>query len=157
MVINGNGCISIDTAFVTGPTPLTANISSTPASCANLCDGTATIGVVGGVGPFDYAWSPLPGGGPNAPHVTDLCPGSYDIFVHDQGGCDATFSVLITAPSPITVDATVTEISCACECDGAITVSGQGGTGAFNYTWSPSPPFGQNTGTASGLCPGLGP
>ncbi len=154
VVINGNGCISIDTAFVTGPTPLTANISSTPASCANLCDGTATIGVVGGVGPFDYAWSPLPGGGPNAPHVTDLCPGSYDIFVHDQGGCDATFSVLITAPSPITVDATVTEISCAGQCDGAITVSGQGGTGAFNYTWSPSPPFGQNTGTASGLCPG---
>lgn len=154
VVTNGNGCISIDTAFVTEPTPLTANISSTPVSCVNRCDGTATIGVVGGVGPFDYAWTPLPGGGPNAPQVTDLCPGSYDIFVHDQGGCDATFSVLVTAPSPITAGATVTDISCTGQCDGAITVSGQGGTGAFNYTWSPSPPFGQNTGTASGLCPG---
>ncbi|MEO5586030.1 MAG: SprB repeat-containing protein, partial [Flavobacteriales bacterium] len=128
VVTNANGCITIDTAFVTEPAPLTANISSTPASCPNLCDGTATIGVVGGVGPFDYAWSPLPGGGPNAPQATGLCPGPYEIFVHDQGGCDATFNVLITAPAPITAGAAVTDISCSGQCDGAITISGQGGT-----------------------------
>ncbi len=153
-VTNGSGCITIDTAFVTEPDPLVANISSTPTSCVNTCDGTATIGIVGGVGPFAYTWSPTPGGGQGTPQATGLCAGSYEIFVQDLGGCDATFSVLITAPAPITVDATITDISCAGQCDGSITVNAQGGTGTLGYTWSPMPPAGQGTATASGLCPG---
>lgn len=153
-VTNGSGCITIDTAFVTEPDPLEANISSTPTNCANTCDGTATIGIVGGVGPFTYTWSPAPGGGQGTPQATGLCAGSYEILVHDQGGCDATFNVLILSPQPIAVDATVTTISCAGQCDGSITVNAQGGTGTLGYTWSPMPPAGQGTATASGLCPG---
>ena len=155
VVTNGNGCVAIDTAVVTEPAPLAADISSSPVTCGDLCNGTATIGVTGGAGPFDITWAPVPGAGQGTPHATGLCPGSYDILVHDRGGCNATFSVLITAPPAITVAATVADISCAGQCDGSITLDAQGGTGAFSYTWSPAPGSGQGTATAGGLCPGV--
>ncbi len=151
---NGSGCITVDTARVTEPAPLVANISSSPTSCVNTCDGIATIGIVGGVGPFSYSWSPAPGGGQGTPQATGLCAGSYDVFVQDQGGCDATYSVLILSPDPINVAAVATDISCVGQCDGEIALNAQGGNGPFTYTWSPLPPAGQGTATVSGLCSG---
>lgn len=153
-VTNGNGCVSIDTAVVAAPLPFTANISSTPASCAGACDGTATIGISGGNGPFTYTWSPTPGGGQGTSQATGLCPGSYSVLVHEQGGCDATFNVLITAPAPVTVDAVTTNASCAGQCNASIGLTVQGGTGPFTFAWSPMPPVGQGTSSVSGLCAG---
>jgi gliding motility-associated-like protein len=153
-VTNGNGCISIDTAQVVPPVPFTANITSTQVSCAGDCNGIATIGISGSIGPFTYTWSPAPGGGQGTPQATGLCPDSYDVLVHEQGGCDVTFSVLITAPAPITVDATTTDITCAGQCNGSISLNVQGGTGPFLYNWAPMPPVGQGTPAVSGLCAG---
>ena len=59
-VTNGNGCVSIDTAFVTPPTGLIANISSVPVSCSGECNGEATVGVSGVLGPFTFTWSTPP-------------------------------------------------------------------------------------------------
>ncbi|MCC6838936.1 MAG: gliding motility-associated C-terminal domain-containing protein [Flavobacteriales bacterium] len=154
-ITNGNGCVSMDTVSVSDPVPFTADISSTPVSCANACDGSATIGITGGIGPFNFTWSPAPGGGQGTGLATGLCPGIYDVLVDDQGGCDATFSVLITAPPPVAVDASVTPISCAGQCDGSISLNAQGGAGAYTYAWTPAPPSGQGTAVAGNLCPGV--
>ena len=154
LVTNGNGCVSVDTTAVVAPPPLVANISSTPASCAGDCNGTATIGVVGGVGPFSWTWAPVPGGGQGTPHATGLCAGSYSILVHDQGGCDGTYNVLVTSPLPLVVVPTITDVTCAGQCDASIHLNLQGGTGPFTYTWSPMPFAGQGTPQVSGLCAG---
>lgn len=153
-VANGNGCIAVDTAVVIPPQPLSAAISSVPATCADACNGSATIGLQGGTGPFNITWMPVPGGGQGTPHATGLCPGTYSIQVHDQGGCDATFSVLITAPAAIAVAPLVANVSCSGQCDGSIELNPQGGSGTFTYVWSPAPPSGQGTPGVHGLCPG---
>lgn len=154
VLTNGNGCLSTDTVRVTEPAPLIGNLSSTPVSCPGLCDGTATIGISGGTGPFTFTWSPAPGGGQGTPHATGLCAGSYQVLVHDQGGCDASFSVLITAPAPLVVDAVTGDVSCHGLCDGSIVLNVQGGSGTPQYQWSPAPPTGQGTSTIGGLCAG---
>jgi len=154
VLTNGNGCLSTDTVRVTEPAPLIGNLSSTPVSCPGLCDGTATIGISGGTGPFTFTWSPAPGGGQGTPHATGLCAGSYQVLVHDQGGCDASFSVLITAPAPLVVDAVTDDVSCHGLCDGSIVLNVQGGSGTPQYQWSPAPPTGQGTSTIGGLCAG---
>ncbi len=154
-VTNGIGCVSIDTVVVSAPVPFTADLTSTPVSCEAACDGTATITVNGGIGPFSYAWTPPPGGGQGTTQATGLCADAYDILVHDQGGgCDNTFSVLITAPAPLVVGGDVTAISCAGQCDGSINLTLQGGTTPYGYTWSPVPPMGQGSPSVSGLCAG---
>ncbi|MFT3884698.1 MAG: SprB repeat-containing protein [Flavobacteriales bacterium] len=153
-VMNGDGCMTIDTATVAAPPAITTGISSTPVSCAGDCDGTATVGISGGTAPFTLTWTPAPGAGQGTPHTSGLCPGPYDIHIADAAGCDTTYSVLILAPLPVAANATVTDISCAGQCDGRIDLHVTGGTGAFTYLWSPPPPSGQGTSTASALCPG---
>lgn len=153
-VTNGDGCLTIDTALVTTPTPVTAGLSSTPLSCAGVCDGTATIGLSGGQAPYVITWSPAPGGGQGTPLATGLCDGPYDVLVQDAGGCDTTFSVLILSPTPLQPNASVTPVTCAGQCDAAITLAPSGGTGAYTYSWSPVPLNGQGSAQATGLCPG---
>ncbi len=153
-VTNALGCTTVDTATVISPQPFTANISSSPVSCAGQCDGAATIDLVGGSGQFSYTWTPAPGGGQGGPHATGLCAGPYDVLVQDLSGCAATFSVLILGPDPLTVDAVITPIACANECNGLITLDVQGGTGPYTYAWSPAPPAGQGTSEAKFLCDG---
>jgi gliding motility-associated-like protein len=154
-VTNANGCISIAMATVAEPAPLAGNLSSTPASCIGACDGTGTVNISGGIGPFTFTWTPAPGGtGQGMPHAQGLCPGNYAIHVDDQGGCDADFNLVIAAPTPITAAPVVSPISCNNACDGSIQLNAQGGTGAITYVWSPAPPTGQGTPNAGGLCPG---
>ena len=155
-VTNGNGCVSIDTAFVTQPIGLTANISSVPVSCSGLCDGEATVGVSGVPGPFTFTWSPEPPliNGQGTPSVNGLCAGTYSIFITYGTGCDTTVSVLILEPLPLTLAPIITDVSCNANCDGTIVPSVQGGNGGYTYFWTPAPPNGQGVPIATGLCAG---
>ncbi len=154
-VTNGDGCLTIDSALVVAPTPITAQFGTTPASCAGVCDGIATLGINGGVPPYVVVWSPLPGSGQGTPNAGGLCAGTYDATITDDNGCSITASVLILGPAPIDANATVQDLSCAGVCDGSILLNTQGGSGTFSYVWDPQPPNGQGGGTATQLCAGV--
>ena len=150
-VTNANGCVSLADAVVTPSTSIVPNLSTTPASCAGVCDGTATVGPVGGVAPYTYAWSP---GGQDTPQVTGLCAGVYTVLIADASGCDTTVSVLILEPTPLDQQATITDVSCNSSCDGSIVVTPSGGTGPYTFLWTPVPPNGQGSNGAFDLCAG---
>ncbi|MBK9416834.1 MAG: gliding motility-associated C-terminal domain-containing protein [Flavobacteriales bacterium] len=153
-VTNGAGCVSFAEAVVAPSQTIVPNLSTTPVTCAGLCDGTATVGPTGGVAPYTFLWTPEPGGGQNSPQVTGLCAGVYTVLIADASGCDTTVQVLILAPTALSMDATVNGISCAGECDGSISVVPQGGIAPYTFLWSPAPPVGQGTATISELCAG---
>lgn len=153
-VTNASGCLSIDTATVVAPSPTVLLISSSPVTCTGACDGTATVGISGGVAPYVIVWQPPPGGGQGTPLATGLCAGVYTVTVTDDGGCDTTAQVLIVEPLPLDVSVTVVDISCSGQCDGSITLVPSGGTAAYTYFWSPVPSNGQGVDAASGLCAG---
>lgn len=153
-VTNASGCLSIDTASVTAPTPTTLLVSSVPVSCAGQCNGSATVGVSGGIPPYAFTWSPAPGGGQGTPQATGLCAGIYDVLISDGGGCDTTAQVLITEPLPLMSGAIVLGVACAGQCDGSVTLSISGGTQPYAVSWAPVPPSGQGVPGAFGLCPG---
>ncbi|MBP6696716.1 MAG: gliding motility-associated C-terminal domain-containing protein [Flavobacteriales bacterium] len=153
-VTNASGCVSIDTAYVVAPAPIVANLSSTAVTCAGQCDGTATVGPTGGVGPYTFDWTPDPPNLDGTPQATGLCAGVYDVLITDQRGCDTLVGVLILGPQPIAANATVDPVSCAGSCDASIVLNAQGGSGTLTYFWSPVPPNGQGTNSAFDLCPG---
>lgn len=153
-VTNGNGCVSLADAVVSPSSVIIPNISSTPATCAGTCDGTATAGPFGGVSPYTFTWTPEPGGGQGTPQATGLCAGVYEVLITDDSGCDTTVQVLITEPTDLAQQALVTPASCAGTCDGSIVVTPVGGTAGHTFTWAPVPPNGQGTNTATGLCAG---
>lgn len=65
--------------------------SSTPASCAGNCDGSATLTQISGT-PIQIFWS----NGQSSPHLSGLCPGNYTATISDSYNCTQTQSVEIS-------------------------------------------------------------
>ncbi|HRH37973.1 MAG TPA: SprB repeat-containing protein, partial [Flavobacteriales bacterium] len=150
-VTNASGCVSFADADVSPSQTLIPNLSTTPASCAGVCDGSATVGPTGGLAPYDIVWNP---GGQVTPQITAQCAGAYTVSITDALSCDTTLNVLIIEPPAITIDGTVQDLSCNQSCDGAITAIVSGGTQPYLFLWSPVPPVGQGTLAVSQLCAG---
>jgi gliding motility-associated-like protein len=131
-VTNNAGCVATTTATVTEPTAVTASVSATtPASCNNACDGTATIGASGGTGAYTYTWSSLGVG--SLP--TNLCAGSYTCTVTDANNCSVPVTVSITQPAAIAVAINPVATICIGQ-NTTLTSNASGGNGGYVYTWS---------------------
>lgn len=148
-VTDGNGCASSFTIPLNnngGPTGET--VTTTPASCSNVCDGAASIVPTGGTGPYTYSWNP---GGQTTPSVTNICAGNYFVQVTDANGCIRFSPVTVAQPTPINGSPFVSNATCTGICDGGITLNPTGGNGPYTYSWAPG---GQTTSTVSSLCTG---
>jgi hypothetical protein len=67
----------------------------------------------------------------------------------------ALLIALCTSLSTHAVEVFLTSLDATCfQCNGVATASASGGLPPYNYVWSPAPPAGQGTPTATGLCPG---
>jgi hypothetical protein len=145
--------ISLLTAFLFSATFLKAVCSvtavTTPCTCYNACNGSATLTPSGGVAPYTYSWSP---GGQTTATVTGLCAGSNTAYVIDAQGCVATIVVTITQPSQINLSVSAQPATSSSNCDGTGTSNVSGGTPPYAYVWSPA--SSETTPTASSLCSG---
>jgi gliding motility-associated-like protein len=150
-ITDATGCAvatQIAVSNLNGPTVVA---SSTNVSCNAVCDGTGNANVTGGVAPFTYNWTGTPVGD-GTPSVTGLCAGTIFCQVTDAVGCITFASIIITEPQPLTVSATITNVSCNGNSDGTITANPAGGTGPYTYSWAPN---GETTQTISGQVAGV--
>lgn len=151
LVTDANGCSATQFANVNDNSGPTATIFSIiNVSCNGGNDGSASVGVAGGTGPFTYTW--LPSGG-TAPTATGLTAGTYTVTVLDANGClsNATTSPDILEPPAITITISKTNVSCFGGSNGTATATVSGGTPGYTYLWMPG---GATTATATGLAAG---
>jgi len=145
-VADSTGCLLIDTAII--PEPILTQISdSVNTNCFAGCDGSATVSLSGGTGPFTYLWDD-----PNNQVdslATGLCQGNYGVTVTDTYGCAHISNVGITSPTALIGTTTST---CIGICNGIADIVTSGGTPPYSYLWSD--PAVQTTSTATGLCVG---
>lgn len=146
-VTDANNCTATQQVTITEPQPVTATMSFTNVQCFAACNGTATVNVSGGTGPYSYNWS----SGQGTAMAVNLCPGTYTVDVTDANGCPTQQTVTITEPTQLVTTLTSTNVTCNNLCDGTATVNASGGTPGYSYTWSPG---GGTTPTATGLCAG---
>ena len=148
-VTDANACPGSTTVTITQPaSALSATASATNTNCG-ASTGTATVTPTGGTTSYSYAWSPSGGTGATA---TNLAAGSYTVTVTDGNGCQTTASATVNANGGPSISLVSSQnVSCNGANDGAAVVSGSGGSGTLNYSWSP----GGLTGTSqTGLAPG---
>ncbi len=134
VITDDNGCTSEATTTVSSfLCSVTANISSTDATCADGSDGTATASMQGGAGPYTYEWS----NGESTATITGLEPGTYGVIIYDDSNCPATANVTIAEPEAVSIilDAS-SSVLCAGDASGSASVSAAGGTGNISYLWS---------------------
>ncbi|MEQ9188790.1 MAG: gliding motility-associated C-terminal domain-containing protein [Cryomorphaceae bacterium] len=123
------------------------NITFTNATANGLCDGTATANITSSLGTVTYVWS----NGDTVQTADTLCAGTYVVTVTDTNGCSTVDTVTISEPDVMSIDFTITEISCAGNgCDGEILAAVSGGVQPYSYAWS----NGDTTALITGLCSG---
>ncbi|MFK8008288.1 MAG: gliding motility-associated C-terminal domain-containing protein [Saprospiraceae bacterium] len=148
-VTDSNGCTSISTLTVESTNPLIAITGTpTPVSCFGGNDGSATVVVNSGNGPFSYLWD----NGQTTATANNLIAGDFTVTVTGANGCTSITTVTIPEPPILTVTTTTTmNVLCYGGSNGSITVSSNGGTGTVTYGWS----NGETTGTISNLIAGI--
>ncbi|MFK8044475.1 MAG: gliding motility-associated C-terminal domain-containing protein [Crocinitomicaceae bacterium] len=136
-ITDGSGCsASFGPIDLTQPSlPWDIAISPTDVSCFGECDGSGVITVnAGNTAPYNYSWND-----PNNQAINEainLCAGTYEVIITDQINCDTTVTVLISEPAEILANPTQTNILCANECSGEITLAPSGGQSPYDVNWS---------------------
>ena len=153
-VNDANGCQTTRTVDITQPTAaLSAGIfSQTNVNCFGGNTGSATVSASGGTGPYTYLWNTVPV--QNTATANGLAAGSYTCTVRDVNLCEVTVNVTITGPAAAlsATTSTQTNVSCFGNATGSATVSANGGTAPYTYSWNTLPV--QSSATATGLTAG---
>ncbi|NNE29716.1 MAG: T9SS type B sorting domain-containing protein, partial [Saprospiraceae bacterium] len=134
VVINdAAGCFISQSFTVIEPTALSATTFATQVSCFGEEDGAIELTVLGGTPPYSYNWN---NGVGMVEDPVDISDGLYTVTVTDANDCQILSTVVITEPTPIIIDATVTNETSAGAADGSISASASGGTPGYVFTWA---------------------
>ena len=156
-VTNASGCVSIETVTINSPTQIMVNPSNTNITCSGDADATITVAPSGGSGAgYTYAWNPVPTNGDGTNTATPVGPGIWSVVVTDGNGCKDSTDITITDPTPIVINTTLTDVTCAGSCDGTITTTVSGGYGTYTYQWFMNGAImpGETNPNLTNLCPG---
>lgn len=128
-----HACVTTDSVVLVQPNAIVITHTTTnAAACAGAANGTASVTVIGGTGPYAYAWSPVSS---NTWYAANLGAGLYNVAVTDAHGCIENHQITITDPAPVTAQFIIADVNCFGGSDGGITVVASGGSGLYSYAW----------------------
>lgn len=140
-------CVGIGEIKFNIDKPIFLDLLSSNTSCHDSADGTASVDVSGGEGPYDIMWST----GSDEDEIENLEPGSYYVTITDQLNNTKTDTIIVGSPDPITTEwISSTNINCE-QTQGSLEIEANGGTGMYSYEWS----NGMTGSEVSGLNAGL--
>lgn len=113
----------------------TPSVTSTPVSCFGNVDGTATVNISGGIGPFTYSWNSVPA--QTTATASNLVAGTYTVTTKNTIGCTLTNTIVVTQPSAVAISPSITNVSCPGATNGSISLGANGGVGPYTYLWLP--------------------
>ncbi|MGF1564708.1 MAG: gliding motility-associated C-terminal domain-containing protein [Flavobacteriales bacterium] len=144
----GQGVTCVDNVQLTEPAQLAVLFFiETPPSCAGSCDGTATPIVIGGVGPYNYAWS----NGETGLTAMNLCEGLTELVVTDANNCVLVLQYEAEL-NETQANLTTVDVLCSGDATGEASVTPVGGNGGpYTILWS----TGAGGNTIVGLAAGL--
>ncbi len=125
---------------------ITTNTTTTGVTCNGDCDGGFDLEIVQG---GNYLFDPVVNLNNDVASdvqilnnniiASNLCPGSWMVSASNQAtGCPFDTIIVIIEPDPVTLVVGQTFNSTSCDNpDGQIFLDANGGTGAYDYIWSP--------------------
>lgn len=104
-VTDVNGCVGYMNQTITEPSQIQISLTSTEVSCLGISDGTITVTVSGGVGPYsvaatkDFSIWHYPTDD-QAGVIEGLAEGNYTVYVVDDNGCIQTAQITVPNAQP---------------------------------------------------------
>lgn len=125
IAVDGSACsaqigssATIEVSNLTAAAVAATDFGGFGVSCANSTDGVVSVISNDGIAPFNYNWNT----GANTQQLNGVGAGTYTVTVTDAVGCEATSSVSLTAPQPITVSNSTRDPLCSGDRSGAIII-----------------------------------
>ncbi len=131
-ISDADGCLSNKSYLVNQSLALSSSTIVNDVTCNNGSNGSISLSVSGGVGPYTYLWSD----GSTNSQILNTTWGNYTVDITDALGCTITESYTINQPNAIVTSPTINDVSCFGGMDGGITTSSVGGAGAYTYSWN---------------------
>jgi len=159
VIIDVNGCMIFDTAFISEPSVLTIiSDSITDVSYFGTNTGFIYASVTGGNSAYSYSWTGPTGFSSATEDLDSVYVGTYILTVSDSLGCTTSMQFIVNGPVgyPLIVQAdSVINVSCNGLCDGEIFITAEGGDSTYFYAWASSNGFTSNQQNINGLCAGI--
>jgi PKD repeat protein len=149
-VTDANSCTAMKTIDLNDEDgPIIDSIVVSNIDCYGNSSGEAIVYFTSITSTNSIEWNdPL---GQTSAHAINLSEGNYTVTITDDNGCQASETISITEPNPLSASiSSFADASCFGNCNGSATASFSGGTPPVMYSWS----SGQNTASVGGLCPG---
>ncbi len=130
-VTGTDNCVSIASATITEPTPISLSLlSSVNPLCNGSNNGSVTAVPSGGTMPYTYLWTPS---GQTTATATNLSANIYSVLVTDANGCSMSQTTTLTNPiQSVTANAGNDTVFCQ---SGTITLSAASSVNGVNYQW----------------------
>ena len=94
--------------------------------------GTIVLSVNGGTPNYDILWD----NGQMSNNLTGIGAGNYSVTVLDANDCELNETINIDQPSQISVNYTITNLSCFNDSSGAIDLTTSGGVIPYSFLWN---------------------
>jgi len=137
IVTDADNCADTLNIEVASPDSIAIDATVIDALCRDGSDGSIELMLSGGTGTLTPNWST----GATTDGINSLIAGTYEVSILDENNCQLDKSFVVSEPDSILIESNVTNISCAGENNGVITLSASGGTGVLTYNWN----TGENT------------
>ncbi len=149
-ITDWKGCNIVDSVFIDQPeTPLTIDTTLTHIPCFGMEYGSIEVQLSGAAPPYSIEWS----SGQTYQNLTNIPAGTYTISVTDANDCLWTETINILEPDTLIATIEHTNIPCAGDNSGSISVHVTGGTPDYTYFWFHNPQ--ENSSELTDLNPGL--
>lgn len=145
------GCKIDTTVTLTQPTPLTLSATVKDASCSGYLDGLITLNAGGGTTPYEYR---IDTGNFSQINVfNSIKAKTYTFYLRDGNGCPKDTVLTINEPPAPKYTMSTTDVLCAGDSTGTVSINGSGGTPPYTYS-ADGKPFG-STPILAGLDSGI--
>lgn len=127
------GCIDTVEVIISEIPPMVAQAVGQDVSCNSGNDGVVAVNVVGGTGPYSYAWD---NSSSTAQAANDLSAGTHTVTITDANNCVITSTTTIGEPSPLVITSLTPDQTICPENSTMLTATGSGGSSPYTFTWT---------------------
>lgn len=129
-VVDANGCITVADAILENAGASVTGVV-TPVDCHGNNNGAIDLTVTGLVPPLTVLWS----NGFSTEDITNLQPGTHEVWITDASGCSVSQSFIVTQPDKLNLELYATGTTCGLQEGGTSINWLEGGVQPYTYLW----------------------
>lgn len=153
-ISDANGCVGFISVTINQPPKINVTGPITHVTCFGGTNGSIDAIVNGGTPGYTYSWSGPNGFSATSQDISGLQSGTYTLTVTDAISCSRSRDYIVNEPLEIAVNASISDVVCAGDADGSISVTISNGMAPYTLAWAGPGGFTSTMPSITGLAGG---